>query len=247
MSPCSASDSTLIFSKFSDGKNPLPNFISEIETIKFISAYNTVLYEVKPQLAIISLTNFYSTKVPFKTNKIEICTTYNYCFTTKLEETMATYLEDKKPARLFELNITNNTLADYKSVTLKAENANFTTTNSNKRLTLKYVQLDGGPTTLRVMTDWKAPVTTIKIHKNYRSYKGLELCDDTTCLPVTTLEPTACPILTEICLSAPFKTVKKSNLIYGYLLQNPNGSPAPYASILLPPTSQSYIVCLGMD
>jgi len=233
------SDSTLIFSKFSDGKNPLPNFISEIETIKFLSAYNTVLYEVKPQLAIISLTNFYSTKVPFKTSKIEICTTYKYCFTTKLEETIATYLEDKKPARIFELNITNNTLTNYLRVGLKAETANFRSTNINKLLTLTYGQKDASITDLIIATQNDLPVTNQKIHKTYQDYQGLELCDDFTCLPVKTLEPSACSKSTEICLSATFTPLKKNTLIYGYLLQ-PDGSPAPYASIELTPSRGNY-------
>ena len=232
------SDSQIIFSKFGDGKNALPNFISEIDSIKFYSAYNTVLYEVQPQLNPGSLKNFYSTKLPLRSNKFEICTTYNYCFTTKLEESIVSYLTTKNPPRTFEMNITNANLINYLKVELKAENATFTSLNINKLLTLKYSQKYASDTALMIATKSNLPTTNLKINKNYREFQGLELCDDFTCLPVKTLEPSDCSTSAEVCLFASFTPVKKTTLIYGYLLQ-PDGSPAPYANIELSPTRGS--------
>ena len=226
------SDSQLVFSRFNDGKNMLENFISEINSIEFISAYNTSLFVARPNNSPAALSDIYMTKVPLRTSKVEICTTYKYCFTTKLDDSVQTYLETKKPARTFEISITNATLANYQRVAIVAGNANFRSNNISKVLTLKYGQKDVAYTDLSVVTKSNVPTTNLRIHKTYREYKGLGLCDDISCLPVVTLDPSACPPPAEICLSASFELQKKSTLIYGYLLQ-PDGSPAPYASIRL--------------
>jgi len=116
------SDSKFIFSKFNDGQKDLPNFISEIDTIKYLSAYNTTLSEVKPRLSPLFMPNFYLSQAPIRANKIEICTIYQYCFTTYIEESITKYIEEKNPEKTFALNITNTNLVNYKTVGIIKEN-----------------------------------------------------------------------------------------------------------------------------
>ena len=237
------SNSQIIFSKFSDGVNQLPNFISEIDSIKFYSAYNTVLYEVKPKESPLYMSNFYSTKVPLRTYKVEICTTSKYCFTTRLEDSIATYLDEKKPARTFALNITNTDLANYQKVGLAVQNANFETANFMKTLTLRYILKETGNDSksinMRVATS-DQELQSNKINKNYL-YPWI--CDDVDCLPATTSPSTNCPNNPTICLTANFTPIKKKTVITGQLIQ-PDGSPAPYGSLVIYP-NKNYISNLG--
>jgi len=234
------SDSQIIFSKFSDGVNPLPNFLSEVKNIKFYSAYNTLLYEVKPIENPLYMSNFYSTKVPLRTYKIEICTTSKYCFTTKLEDYITTYLDEKKPARTFAINITNTELANYQKVGLADQNANFETANFEKTLTLRYLLNEAGnddkTVSIRVPTSPQALQSINKINKNYFNPW---ICDDVDCLPAIPTPSTNCPNNPTICFTANFTPIKKKTIVTGQLIQ-PDGSPAPYGSLVIYP-NKNYI------
>lgn len=233
------SDSQITFSKFSDGVNLLPNFISEVNSINFYNANNTLLYEVKPKTSPLYMSNFYSTKVPYTTSKAVICTNYEYCFTTRLADSIATYLQDSNPARTFALNITNTNLANYHKVGLTVQNGNFATANFEKTLTLKYTLKEPSKDTvkaLRIGTNRQELQSNNKINKDYLNP---EICDDTTCLPATILPSSNCPNNPTICLTATFTPIKKK-IMYAKLIY-PDGTPASYATIQFPSNSSDMV------
>jgi hypothetical protein len=232
-------NSQITFSKFTDGVNLLPNFISEVNTINFYNDNNTLLYEVKPRTSPLYMSNFYSTKVPYTTSKVQICTTYEYCFTTRLADSIASYLQYQNPARSFALNINNNNLAKYHKVGLTVQNGNFANSNFEKTLTLKYTLNESGNDTvkaLRIGTNHQDLQGNNKINKDYLNP---EICDDSTCLPATILPSSNCPNNPTICLTATFTPIKKK-IMYAQLIY-PDGTPASYGTIQFPSNSDAMV------
>ena len=234
------SDSKFIFSKFNDGQKDLPNFISEIDTIKYISAYNTTLLEVKPRLTPFFMPDFYLSQVPIRANKIEICTIYQYCFTTRIEESITQYLEEKKPGKTFAINITNTNLANYKTVGILTENPNFVTNNFDKTLTLKYETKNAEYVNINRLRIGTFDTQSHLYNKISKDYLKTQLCDDAQCVTPELLPSTSCPNNPEICLSAKFTPIKKYNIMYAKLIHS-DGSPAPYAAIQLPSNSSAML------
>ena len=233
------SDSKFIFSKFNDGQKDFPNFISEIDTIKYLSAYNTTLLEVKPRLTPLFMSNFYLSQVPVRASKIEICTIYQYCFTTYIEESITKYLEEKQPGKTFAINITNTNLANYKTIGIISENPNLITNNYNKTLTLKYETKNAeyfNINRLRIGTFDPQSQLNNKINKDYLRP---QICDDAQCVTPELLPPTSCSNNPEICFSAKFTPIKKDNIVYAQLV-HADGSPAPYAGIVFPPNTYEF-------
>ena len=234
------SDSKFIFSKFSDGQKDLPNFISEIDTIKYISANNITLLEFKPRLSPFFMPNFYLSNVPTLSTKIEVCTLYNYCFTTRIEESITKYLEEKKPGKTFPLNITNTNLANYKKLGIIAENPNFMSNNFDKTLTIRYNTIVSdyyNGNRVRMGTFNTQSQLNYKISKDYLQPR---ICDDAQCAPAQLLPSSSCPNNPEICLSAKFTPFKKYNIMHAKLIHS-DGSPAPYAAIQFPSNSSAML------
>jgi len=234
------SDSKFIFSKFNDGQKDLPNFISEIDTIKYLSAYNTTLSEVKPRLSPLFMPNFYLSQAPIRANKIEICTIYQYCFTTYIEESITKYIEEKNPEKTFALNITNTNLVNYKTVGIIKENPNFITNNFDKTLTLTYETKNAEYFNINRIRIGNSDNLSQANNKISKDYLRPQICDDAQCVTPELLPSTACPNNPEICFSAKFTPIKKYNIMYAKLIDS-NGTPVPYAAIQFPSNSSAMI------
>jgi hypothetical protein len=134
------------------------------------------------------------------------------------------------------MNITDNNLLNYKNIGVVVENANFTTDNFDKALTIKYYSMSTGYPQFKRLRIGTSKLESQIYSKINKDFKDLKICDDTQCLPATDIGSMNCPSKPDVCLSVKFIPLQRSKILYAKLI-HADGTPAPYAALMIQPNS----------